>query len=82
MKEGVAGVDFVLGGNLSNGLEKVIGTALVSSSSKSLSSSGIGTVVAMSNDSSSISRDQLAMEGRAGARGSSRIGGVRGAGRW
>lgn len=53
--EGVAGVDFIFaGGNISNGLEKVIGLAFTSSSSKSLSSSGIGTVVARSNDSSSI----------------------------
>lgn len=52
-KEGVAGVDFAFaGGNISNGLEKVIGLAFVSPSSKSLSSSGIGTVVATSNDSS------------------------------
>lgn len=83
VKDGVTGLDFVfLGGNISNGLEKVTGLAFISSSSKSLSSSGIGTVVATSKDSSSINLDQLAMEGREGPRWSSRFGGVRGGGRW
>lgn len=83
MKDGVTGLDFVfVGGNISNGVEKVIGLAFISSSSKSLSSSGIGTVVATSKDSSSISLDQLAMEERGGPRFSSRFGGVKGGGRW
>ena len=83
VKDGVAGLDFVfVGGNISNGVENVIGLAFISSSSKSLSSSGIGTVVATSKDSSSISLDQLAMEERAGPRWSSRFGGVNGGGRW
>lgn len=77
MKDGVAGLDFLLaGGNISNGVENVIGLAFMSSSSKSLSSSGIGTVVATSKDSSSINLDQLAIEGREGPRCSSSFGGV------
>lgn len=83
MKDGVTGLDFAfLGGNISNGLENVIGLAFISSSSKSLSSSGMGTVVAMSKDSSSINLDQLAMEERAGPSWSSHFGGVKGGGRW
>jgi len=80
VQDGVTGLDFVLlGGNISNGVENVIGPAFMSSSSKSLSSSGMGTVVATSKDSSSISLDQLAMEERAC---SSRFGGVKGGGSW
>lgn len=84
LKEGVAGVDFVFaGGKISNGLEKVIGLAFVSSSSRSLSSSGMGTAVAMSNDSSSsISFDQLTIEWRAGQIFSSDFGGVKAGGSW
>ena len=84
MKEGVAGGDFVLaGGNISNGLEKVIGLVSIPSSSRSLSSSGMGTVVAMSNDSSSsIIFDQLAIEERTRQRFSSDFCGVKAGGSW
>lgn len=84
VKDGVTGLDLAFaGGNISNGLEKVIGLAFISSSSKSLSSSGMGTVVATSKESSSINLDQLAMEGRVGPGWSSRFGGgVKGGGRW
>ena len=83
VNDGVAGLDFVFaGGNISNGLEKVIGLAFISSSSKSLSSSGMGTVVATSKDSSSIILDQLAIDERVVPKWSSRFGGVKGGGSW